>query len=122
LGGLLFIAMVFVLTAWVDGLIAIAGTLRLTGQVASWELGRHLALTLLANYAMRMAAVFIFCATTMGHRTGAFPRWLTWFGVLAGLVLMFLVSTVAWSELVFPVWVLVLSGHVLWSSLRPPEA
>ncbi|MFF8917650.1 hypothetical protein ACF08M_31170 [Streptomyces sp. NPDC015032] len=120
--GLLFIAMVFVLTAWVDGLIAAAGTLRLTGQLASWEFGRHLALTLLANYAMRMAAVFTFCTTTMGHRMGVFPRWLTWFGVLAGLVLMFLVSTIAWSELVFPAWVLVLSGHVLWSSLRPPEA
>jgi hypothetical protein len=120
--GLLFIAMVFVLAAWVDALIGAASTLRLTGQLASWEFGRHIALTLLANYAMRMAAVFTFCTTTMGHRLGVFPRWLTWFGVLAGLVLMFFVKTIAWSELIFPAWILTLSGYVLWSTFRSPKA
>ncbi|MCQ4044079.1 hypothetical protein ACFOSC_15785 [Streptantibioticus rubrisoli] len=120
--GLLFMAVVFVLSAWVNGLIAVAGTFNLTGQWASWELGRHVTLTLLASYAMRMAAVFTLCATTVGHRVGVFPRWLTWLGYLAGLVLLFLVSTIAWSELVFPAWVLALSGHVLWSTFRFPGA
>jgi hypothetical protein len=120
--GLLFMAMVFVLTACVDGLIGLAGSFRPTGQLASWEFGRHLPLTLLVNYAMRMAAVFTLSTTTMGHRLGVFPRWLTWLGALAGLVLLFLVSTIAWSELIFPAWVLALSGHVLWSTYRSPEA
>jgi hypothetical protein len=120
--GLLFLAVVFVLTAWVEGLIGLASAFRPTGQLASWEWGRHLTLTLMANYAMRMAAVFTVCTTTMGHRLGAFPRWLTWMGALAGFVLLFLVSSVAWSELLFPAWVLALSGHVLYSTYRVPEA
>lgn len=35
--------------------------------------GRHFAYTLMTTYALRMAAVFVFTASTIGHRLGALP-------------------------------------------------
>ncbi|MER5178713.1 hypothetical protein ABT009_10130 [Streptomyces sp. NPDC002896] len=116
--GLLCLAMLFALAVGIDGLTGGGGVSPPTGEQESWELGRHLSLSLLADYAMRMAAVFTVCTTVIGSRIGAFPRWLNWLGAGAGLVLMFLVSSIAWSELVFPAWVLAVSGYVLWSSVR----
>jgi hypothetical protein len=120
--GLLFVAMLFALAVGVDGLtggggVSPPGAPPGDGQ-QPWELGRHLSLSLLGDYAMRMAAVFTVSTTVIGSRLGVFPRWLDWLGAAAGLVLMFLVSSLPWSELVFPAWVLAVSGYVLWSSLR----
>ena len=41
------------------------------------------------------------------------PRWLALFGFVTGLVLLFTAGYVPWLELVFPVWVFVLSMHIL---------
>ncbi|MBA4861063.1 hypothetical protein H1V43_06635 [Streptomyces sp. PSKA54] len=119
--GLLFVAMLFGLAVGVDGLTGGGGASPPTGEQQSWELGRRLSLSLLGDYAMRMAAVFTVSTTVIGHHLGLFPRWLKWLGAVAALVLMFVISSVPWSELVFPVWVLALSGYVLWASFRRPD-
>ncbi|MFD3541330.1 hypothetical protein ACFWUQ_17785 [Streptomyces sp. NPDC058662] len=75
--------------------------------------GRHYAYTLLTTYAMRMAAVFVFATSTIGHRLGVFPRPLTLVGYAAGLVLIVIGSGVPWSELVFPAWALLVSVHLV---------
>ncbi|MGW1025467.1 hypothetical protein ACWD4J_17475 [Streptomyces sp. NPDC002577] len=116
--GLLFAAMLFAFGVGVDGLTGGGGISPPADGQQSWELGRYLSLSLLADYAMRMAAVFTVCTTVIGSHLRAFPRWLNWLGAAAGLVMMFLVSNIPWSELVFPAWVLALSGYVLWSSTR----
>ncbi|MFD8006099.1 hypothetical protein [Streptomyces mirabilis] len=82
--------------------------------------GRHFAYTLMTTYALRMAAVFVFTTSTIGHRLGVLPRSLAVFGYLAGLVLLVAGSSLPWSELVFPFWALVVSLHILRVGLRAP--
>lgn len=84
--------------------------------------GRHFAYTLMTTYALRMAAVFVFTTSTIGHRLGVLPRSLAVFGYLAGLVLLVGGSSLPWSELVFPFWALVVSLHILRVGLQAPAS
>ncbi|MFD9723659.1 hypothetical protein [Streptomyces sp. NPDC059072] len=83
------------------------------------DFGRHYAYTVLATYSMRMAAVFVLSTSMMGRRLGVFSRPLIVVGVLAGLVLLVVGSSVPWSELVFPAWAFVISVHILRMRTRP---
>ncbi|MFI9273264.1 hypothetical protein ACIGXM_21455 [Kitasatospora sp. NPDC052896] len=118
--GLVLLAMLFVLTAAVDGLIEVASG-PTSGQLQEWVFGRHLSFVLLSGYLARMAAVFTLSTTTIGHQLGVFPRRLTWFGYLVGLAMLFVVSILPWSELLFPAWALAVSCHVLRADLRTPR-
>ncbi|MHA5052989.1 hypothetical protein [Streptomyces sp. SD15] len=102
--GLVFVATMF-------GAGAAAGTVLNETQPSGF--GRHFAYTLMTTYALRMAAVFIFTTSTIGHRLGVFPRPLAVFGYLVGLVLLLVGAGLPWSELAFPVWALVVSIHIL---------
>jgi hypothetical protein len=102
--GLVFVATMF-------GAGAAAGTVLNETQPSGF--GRHFAYTLMTTYALRMAAVFVFTTSTIGHRLGVFPRPLAVFGYLVGLVLLVAASSVPWSELVFPAWAMVVSLHIL---------
>ncbi|MGW1503078.1 hypothetical protein ACWCQW_31740 [Streptomyces mirabilis] len=84
--------------------------------------GRHFAYTLMTTYALRMAAVFVFTTSTIGHRLGVLPRPLAVLGYLVGLVLLVAGSSLPWSELVFPAWALVVSLHLLRVGLRTPAS
>ncbi|KAF5998943.1 MULTISPECIES: hypothetical protein [Streptomyces] len=84
--------------------------------------GRHFAYTLMTTYALRMAAVFVFTTSTIGHRLRVLPRSLAVFGYLAGLVLLVAGSSLPWSELVFPFWALVVSLHILRVGLHAPAS
>ncbi|MEU2738842.1 hypothetical protein ABZ656_26595 [Streptomyces sp. NPDC007095] len=84
--------------------------------------GRDFAYTLMTTYALRMAAVFVFTTSTIGHRLGVLPRPLAVLGYLAGLVLLVAGSSLPWSELVFPAWALVVSLHILRVGLRTPAS
>ncbi|MEU9033878.1 hypothetical protein AB0D45_03020 [Streptomyces sp. NPDC048352] len=110
--GCLFVATLFVAAA-------AAGTV-LQEPVPPSGFGRPFAYTVLTTYAMRMAAVFVFVTSTIGHRLGVFPRPLVVLGLATGLVLLALGSGVPWVELVFPFWVLVVSLHLLRTHLRRP--
>jgi hypothetical protein len=48
------------------------------------------------------------------------PRWLVVLGAVTGRVLLFTAGWVPWLELIFPVWVFVLSMHILVSTLGNP--
>ncbi|MEU1617095.1 hypothetical protein ABZ479_07260 [Streptomyces sp. NPDC005722] len=117
--GLVFVATLF-------GAAAAAGSLLATTQVASpgtprTELayfGQHLTYSLLTTYSMRMAAVFVLSASTVGLRLGSFPRWLVLLGYLVGVTLLFVVPNVPLAELVFPLWALVVSLHIVVASFR----
>ncbi|MGW1540378.1 hypothetical protein ACWCPM_09050 [Streptomyces sp. NPDC002309] len=104
--GLVFVAMLF-------GSGAAAGTVLADDQGPS-PFGRHFAYTLLTTYGLRMAAVFIFTTSTIGHRLGVIPRPLVVLGYLVGLVLLVVGANLPWSELVFPAWALLVSLNILW--------
>ncbi|MFI9544695.1 hypothetical protein ACIHAR_12280 [Streptomyces sp. NPDC052016] len=103
--GLVFVAALF-------GSAAAAGTVLAEGGRPS-SFGRHFAYTLLTTYGMRMAAVFVFTTSTIGRRLGVFPRPLVVLGHLVGLTLLVVGADVPWSELVFPVWALIVGLHIL---------
>ncbi|AWI31885.1 hypothetical protein AB0K47_25075 [Streptomyces tirandamycinicus] len=102
--GLVFVATMF-------GAASAAGSI-LEDQQPS-EFGRNFAYTLLTTYSMRMAAVFIFATSMIGHRLGVIPRPLTVVGYAAGLVLLFAGPSFPWSELVFPAWSALIGLHLL---------
>jgi len=117
--GLLFVAMLFVAGAVAGGLIATEsqrGNAAISPEV--WRLGRHTTYLVLNVYAMRMAGAFTIVTTTIATRLGIFPRWLTVFGWVVAVVLLLTIERFAWVQILFPLWVLVLSVHML---ARPPS-
>ena len=66
-GGLLFVAVLFVLAAAAHGLLASADPAQDPSRL-------QLVLTLLSSYLTRMAAVFTMATTTIGRGLGIFPR------------------------------------------------
>ncbi|MGW7526930.1 hypothetical protein [Streptomyces sp. NPDC054783] len=116
--GLVFTAALFGAAAAASAVLAVAHPTGTAPAPAYWDFGRHLAYTLLTEYAMRMAAVFVSSLSVIGHRLGVLPRPLTILGFLTALVLLFVASDVPWSELVFPAWSLLISVYILLVSGR----
>ncbi|MES9525631.1 hypothetical protein [Streptomyces capoamus] len=124
--GLVFTATMFVAAAAADAVLVVSHPAGVPPLPASWDFGRHLAYTLMTEYATRMAAVFVSSMSVIGRRLGVLPRRLTTLGFLTALVLLFAASNLRWAELVFPAWSLVLGVHILLASrrarTRPDEA
>jgi hypothetical protein len=78
-----------------------------------WSFGIGTTQTLVSVYAMRMAAVFTLSVSTVGLRTSAFPRWVSYLGYVVALVLLLAAGEHKWTQLVFPAWVLSLSVVIL---------
>ena len=67
---------------------------------------------------MKMACVFMMTTCTLSLRTGIFRRWMAFLGVALALFLLLSMSFVPWSPLVFPLWILLISIHILWAHLK----
>ncbi len=116
--GLLFVATLFGAAAAAGGLLAAAGASGADSGPQLQSFGQHFTYGLLTTYSMRMAAVFTLATSSIGHQLGVLPRWLSILGYLVALTLLFVSDSVAWSELVFPVWALIVSVHILVAGLR----
>lgn len=116
--GLLFVAMLFAGTAMASGLAAGLDASTSPATDAAWQMSLRTTSVVVTAYAMRMAAVFTISTTSIGSRVGAIPRWLTIYGYATAPVLLLTVSTLPWAELLFPIWVLVLSVHLLRAKFR----
>jgi len=115
--GLLFVAMLFTSSALMTGLLAAFESPSVTaGSGTVWTFGRSVTYTVLTVYAMKMAAVFTLSTTTIISRTTKAPRWLTISGYLTAVILLVSAGLVPWLELIFPLWVLALSLHILVAS------
>jgi len=117
--GLLFLAMLFLGAVTASSLIAMVPGSNL--DVGLWEYGTRTTSTLVSVYAMRMAAVFTLTVSTVILRTASVHRGLAFVGYTVALVLLLLAGRNRWAELVFPVWVLVLSVGILISPERQRE-
>ena len=120
--GLLFVAMLFGAAA-VTGSLATGfrgGVGTSAGSSQTWRFGGSLAHTLLTTYGMRMAAVFMITMTTITLRHDVIPRWLGIAGLASALALLLGVNFLDWLELLFPLYVLAVSIHLLLQSFRPP--
>jgi hypothetical protein len=58
--------------------------------------------------------------TTVGLRTGLVPRWLSVIGVVCAVALVLTPPAPKLTQMAFPLWVLILSLHILVVSMRPP--
>jgi hypothetical protein len=109
--GLLFVAMLFVGAGTSTSLMATLAGTSVNAEV--YAFGRSTIRSLFSVYAMRMAAVFTLAVSTVGIRTSAVPRWVSYLGYLVGLTLLVAAGVYQWTQLVFPAWVLLLSLVIL---------
>lgn len=116
--GLLFVAMMFVGAVNTATLITLLDRPRADTEI--WLFGRDVTQSLISVYAMRMAAVFTLSVSTLGMRMAAFPRLVAFAGYAAALVLLVSAGEHKWTQLVFPLWVLVLSIVILLTKPQRP--
>lgn len=120
--GLLFLAMTFVASAVVAGLVATnSGVIDSPARAEMIDFSKFVVLAATKTYAIRMAAVFMMSLATIWLRTGLMPRWLVAISYLVALGLLIVGDTSMWVALAFPAWVLVVSGLILARSGRFEE-
>jgi MFS family permease len=120
--GLLFLAMLFVGAAGLGGLIMVLSS-EPQGLLGSptFSLARALISNIANVYAIRMAAVFMVVTSTLVIRTGFAPRWMAFLGYALSLPLLFGSRFLDWGFGVFPLWVFLISVHILADNLRRPS-
>ena len=120
--GLLFIAMLFVVAALGGGVLAEAGRHHGAVPLDVWDFARPTTYSLVTDFGIRMAGVFIISTSAIGLRVGLIAqRWFARLGFLIGLFLVLVANAVPWVELLFPAWVLFLSVDLLIRTFADPN-
>ena len=109
--GLLFLSLLFATGAIAASLVWLAE--ESTPPVEVWQFGRRIVRELMGTYGLRMAAVFVVSASTLAGRLGLLQPWLVRVGLLTALSLLLLAGVVPGMEILFPLWVLLVSVHIL---------
>jgi hypothetical protein len=71
---------------------------------------------------MKMAGVFMITTCTLSLRTGILPRWMAFIGLVLAVVLLLGSGYISWALLLFPLWVLLISMHILLANLGRPKS
>ena len=117
--GLLFLAMLFTSAAVTGGIISMYGTTpAMLIESGMYAFGRTLTYELMTVYTMKMAGVFMITTCTLSLRTGIFPRWMAFLGVVLALFLLLSIGFFDWAPVVFPLWILLISVYILLANLR----
>ena len=117
--GLLFLAMLFNSAAIAGGMISLFGAA--PGMLIDsgiYNFGRTVTYEIMNVYTMKMAGVFMISTCTLSLRTGIIPRWMAFLGLALALFLLLSTGSFYWAPLVFPLWVLLISVHILLANLR----
>jgi hypothetical protein len=118
--GLVFVATMFVSAAVSGALIESLAAKNIDGE--TYYFGRHITDALMNTFAMKMAGVFMISTCTIGLRTRIFPRWLAYVGYGCALLLLVVIGNWRWITLVFPIWMLLVSGQILGAEFRSRHA
>lgn len=110
--GLVFVAMLFAAAAVLMAALSLTDSGVLNDETAGVE-AWVLASALLGSFGARMAAVFTLAVSTAGLRIGSLPRVLALLGYLTGVILLLTPPLPHWAQLLFPLWVMAVSIHVL---------
>jgi hypothetical protein len=117
--GLLFLAMLFASAAVAGGLLSIYGSSpNLVISSGIYTFGRAITYEIMNVYAMKMAGVFMISTCTLSLRTGIIPRWMAYLGLALALFLLLSMGFFYWAPLIFPLWVLLISVHILLENLK----
>jgi hypothetical protein len=120
--GLLFLAMLFNSGAVAGGVISLFGaTPGMLIESGVYNFGRVVAYEIMNVYTMKMAGVFMISTCTLSLRTGIIPRWMAFLGLALALFLLLSIGFLYWAPLVFPLWVLLISVHILWENIGKPK-
>jgi hypothetical protein len=120
--GLLFVAMMFASVGIADSLISsLPASPRAGYTTDAWKLGSSFVHTLFGVYTMRMAAVFTVSTATVMLGPGLIPRWMGLSGYIVAAVLLLVAGYVPWVELLFPLWVLLVSVHILFVNVQSTQ-
>src|SRR6516164_7632686 len=121
--GLLFLGMLFAAAAVAGALIISFETAPAQLiESATFHFARAAAYSMMNVYTIKMAGVFMVTTSTIAIYTGFAPRWIAILGYLLALLLLFGSYYLSWSFVVFPLWVLVMSIHVLMIQMRGPHS
>jgi hypothetical protein len=117
--GLLFLGTLFVAASILGALLLIhlASTATDASTVDAFRFGRAVAYILFNVYAVKMACVFMISTSTVVVYTGITPRWTAVIGYALALLLLLGSSYLSWSFVVLPLWVLLISAHILIDNL-----
>jgi MFS family permease len=117
--GLLFVGMLFTAAAAIGAiLITHAASPRALSGSVTFTLARAFAYNLTSIYAMKVASVFLLTASTIVLRTGITARWTAMAGYAAAAFILLGSHALDWTFLVFPLWVLLVSGDILLREYR----
>ncbi len=119
--GILFLSMLFTSAALVGGLLMAFATE--PGQLidsATYYFARAAVYNIVNIYMTKMAGVFMITTSTMAVYTGFAPRWLTILGYTLAILVLFGSYQIAWSFVVFPLWVFVTSTYILVDNISRP--
>ena len=117
--GLLFLAMLFAAAAVANAVMLGQGALADGPAPGIYTFGRTVVYQLIHVYAMKMSGVFMISTCTVAIRTRIFPRWMAYLGFVLALLLLLSTGMLYWTPLVFPLWVLLISVHILLANLKP---
>ncbi len=124
--GLLFLAMLFVAAGTAGAVImAYSAHAEAIPQSATFSLARALSYGIMNVYAVKVAGVFMITTSTIVIYTAIAARWIAYLGYALAVLLIFGGALTDWTFIVFPLWILLLSGDILIDDLRrtaTPEA
>jgi hypothetical protein len=116
--GLLFLGTLFTAAAMVGALLVTFNTQpKELVNSATFHFVRASAHTVMHIYMIKMAAVFMMTASTLAIYVRFAPRWLALLGYLLLLLLLFGSYYFRWSFLLFPLWVFLISVHIMTDNL-----
>jgi hypothetical protein len=118
---LMFLGMLFVAASAIGGLIlAYVAAPKALLDGSTFTFGRAFAYDVMHIYAFKMAAVFMVTTSTVGIRTRFMPRWIAVLGYASAALILLGSAYLDWMLFVFPVWVLLVSVHILTDNLHKP--
>jgi hypothetical protein len=117
--GLLFLAMLFASAAIAGGIIiAYAAKPAELLDSPTFTFARAASYEIMNLYAVKMAAVFMVSTSTLAIRTGVIARWMALLGYAFALFLLLSGRYIECILMLFPIWVLLISIHILIDNLR----
>jgi hypothetical protein len=114
--GLLFIACLFGATAVGSGMLhaVSTGQIHLPSDIFFTSL--RVSEAFMNVLGIKMAGVFMFTLCSLGLRTRIFSRRTSYMGFTCGAILVLAITSSAWIALLFPLWTLILSAELLFTS------
>jgi hypothetical protein len=117
--GVLYLGMLFSAAALSGALmLAFAAQPEEFINSATFHFARAAAYSMVNIYLAKMASVFMMTTSTVAIYTGLTSRWLAFLGYGMSLFLLFGSYYFGWGFIIFPLWVLAVSVHILLDNIR----